>query len=191
MDYKFKDERIRFCLETYEKSTMGKLFLQNVFDGLPGEIYTAIDNYTNKTIKLGKSKVNLTFNKSGWADMFDSFSLHVQKGENIYSIKVFYTYFSSDLATGEDTNKTILFAEKKVQKGIFSSPKREFSQYASINKECNRYTISFIDDVRSSISRGTTSVATDSANQLKKLKTQKEYTVIDKNIYKQVKGLSR
>ena len=191
MVYNFKDERIKFCLETYANFSMGKMFLHNVFENMPIEVINAINIKENKSIRCGKNKYCLTFNKSRVGNFFDSFILTVQKGSNIYSIKVFYSYYSSDIEKCEDTNKTILFAEHKVQKGLFTQPKREFSQYAFINKEGNVYTVKFIDDVKHSISNGFISVDYTFVNRLKKLKSQKEYNIQDKKTYEQVNGKSR
>lgn len=186
MTYNFKDERIKFCLETYENSSMGKMFLHNIMDCLPREVYTAIDEYKNINLKNGKKKISLKFNKNGISNVFDSFTLQVQSCENIYSLKVFYSYFSSDLAKGEDTSRTILFAEHRIQKGMFTQTKREFSHYASLNKEGRAYTISFIDDVKTAISRGCISVAPDCFIKLSNLKSQKDYWIQDKQIYAKV-----
>lgn len=191
MKYQFKDERINFCLNVYEQFSMGHVVLKEIFAKLPNEVLMSINNYKNCNYKSGKYKVSLVFNKCGFANYYDSFTLKVQNNKEIYSIKLFYTFFSLKFAIGEDMNKTVVFMDKKQLVKRFSAPERIFSQYAFINKSGSSFSLAYIDDVRANIEKGHSKLPAQLEQQLFKLKSEDYYKKYDANVYKEINPKSK
>lgn len=177
-----KDDRIKFCLNVYFNTLSGKNVACKFFEKLPNEVYKAINEYKNVNLKLNNKKYIVIFNKHAFDAKLDTLQITAIDGKKQTSAKIFYTYFNSDLVNEYELNKTIIFYEERIQKGLFTkATQRIFGQYSILNTIGNEGYINFVEDENGK-ARKYCVTFTNFRSKLKNLKSESYYNNLDKNM---------
>lgn len=141
MKFKFANERLNFCLNTYAQTKWGETILHKFFSNMPPEFVQKINAKQNYSVGKTGCKYSVNFNYTGSSE---SVSFEVVEGKKTYIITAHYSNFDKDVLNLDET-RTLIYYEEREQKGIFSPPKKTYYHYAFLDLAPNPMQLNFIE----------------------------------------------